>query len=75
MWAGVIGLAAIAALGERGRIKLSGSLDVSISLLPAVLAAVLYGPVAGDDCFSQRRFFGFAGCRLPGALPTSAVAP
>src|SRR2546421_642242 len=45
-WAGVIGLAAIATLGERGRIKLRGSLDVSISLLPAVFAAVLFGPLA-----------------------------
>jgi putative nucleotidyltransferase with HDIG domain len=45
-WAGVIGLGAVAALGERGRIKLSGTLDVSISLLPAVFAAVLFGPVA-----------------------------
>jgi putative nucleotidyltransferase with HDIG domain len=45
-WAGVVGLAAIATLGERGRIKLRGSLDVSISLLPAVFAAVLFGPLA-----------------------------
>jgi putative nucleotidyltransferase with HDIG domain len=45
-WAGVLGLAAIATLGERGRIKLRGSLDVSISLLPAVFAAVLFGPLA-----------------------------
>jgi putative nucleotidyltransferase with HDIG domain len=45
-WAGVIGLGAVAALGERGRIKLSNTLDVSISLLPAVFAAVLFGPIA-----------------------------
>lgn len=45
-WPGVIGLGAVAALGERGRIKLRAGLDVSISLLPAVFAAVLYGPLA-----------------------------
>ena len=47
---------AIAALGERGRIKLSGSLDVSISLLPAVFAAVLYGPVAAMIVFGASVF-------------------
>jgi putative nucleotidyltransferase with HDIG domain len=46
-WVGVAALATIAALGERGRIKLKGNLDVSISLLPATFAAVLYGPLAG----------------------------
>src|SRR5689334_5414043 len=45
-WGGVVGLGAVAALGERGRIKLTGRLDVSISLLPAIFAAVLFGPVA-----------------------------
>jgi putative nucleotidyltransferase with HDIG domain len=55
-WTGAIGLAAIAALGERGRIKLSGSLDVSISLLPAVFAAVLYGPVAAMVVFGASVF-------------------
>ena len=55
-WVGVFGLAAIAALGERGRIKLSGSLDVSISLLPAVFAAVLYGPVAAMIVFGASVF-------------------
>ena len=54
---GVFGLAAIAALGsERGRIKLSGSLDVSLSLLPAVFAAVLYGPVAAMIVFGASVF-------------------
>src|SRR3954447_20648074 len=45
-WAGVIALAAVAAFSERGRIELKGNLDVSISLLPATFAAVLYGPLA-----------------------------
>jgi putative nucleotidyltransferase with HDIG domain len=46
-WWGVVALAAVATLGERGRIRLRGNLDVSISLLPATFAAVLYGPLAG----------------------------
>ena len=45
-WPGVVALGAVAAFSERGRIKLKGSLDVSISLLPATFAAVLYGPLA-----------------------------
>jgi putative nucleotidyltransferase with HDIG domain len=45
-WLGVVSLATIAALAERGRITLRGKLDVSISLLPAMFAAVLYGPLA-----------------------------
>ena len=45
-WPGVVALASVAAFSERGRIKLKGSLDVSISLLPATFAAVLYGPLA-----------------------------
>jgi putative nucleotidyltransferase with HDIG domain len=46
----VAGLALVAACGERGRITLRvtdrGSLNVSISLLPAISAAVLFGPTA-----------------------------
>jgi putative nucleotidyltransferase with HDIG domain len=55
-WPGIIGLALIAALGERGRIKLHGTLDVSISLLPAVFAAVLYGPLAAMVVFGSSVF-------------------
>jgi len=50
--AGVVGLAIIAALGERGRITLRGKLNVSISLLPAIFAAVLYGPLAAMVVFA-----------------------
>ena len=50
--AAVIGLAAVAAYGERGHINLrGGSLTVSISLLPAVFAAVLFGPLAAMVVF------------------------
>lgn len=47
----VIGLAAVAALGERGRITLHGDLTISISLLPAIFAAVLFGPLAAMVVF------------------------
>ena len=50
-WAGVTGLAMVAALGEGGRIKVRGELRISISLLPAVCAAVLYGPLAAMAVF------------------------
>jgi putative nucleotidyltransferase with HDIG domain len=49
--AAVIGLAAVAAYGERGHITLRGNLTVSISLLPAVFAAVLFGPLAAMIVF------------------------
>jgi putative nucleotidyltransferase with HDIG domain len=60
-WAGVTALALTAALGERGRIKLKGTLDISISLLPATFAAVLYGPLAGMVVFGAS----VAGLSLP----------
>jgi putative nucleotidyltransferase with HDIG domain len=47
----VIGLALVAAYGERGRITLRGNLTVSISLLPAIFAAVLFGPLAAMVVF------------------------
>src|ERR1700709_285937 len=48
---GVIALAIVAALCERGRIVLRGDFGVSISLLPATYAAVLFGPLAGMVVF------------------------
>lgn len=53
----VAGLAAVAAYGERGRISLlRGKLWISISLLPAVFAAVLFGPVAAMIVFGGSAF-------------------
>ena len=49
--AGVIALAVVAAICERGRIVLGGEFGVSISLLPAVFAAVLFGPLAAMVVF------------------------
>jgi putative nucleotidyltransferase with HDIG domain len=44
-WA-VVGLAVIAALAERGSIRFSSTIEQSISLLPLLFAAVLFGPLA-----------------------------
>src|SRR5207247_2294751 len=42
----VAGLAATAAIAERGRVKLGGVTEASISLLPTVFAAAMFGPLA-----------------------------
>src|SRR5690348_16929513 len=47
----VAGLAVVACYGERGRISLRAHLAVSISLLPAIFAAVLFGPLAAMIVF------------------------
>jgi HD superfamily phosphohydrolase YqeK len=39
-------LGLVAAMAERGRIQLSSNLSVSISLVPTLFAAVLFGPLA-----------------------------
>jgi putative nucleotidyltransferase with HDIG domain len=46
LWS-VLGLALVAAVAERGRIRLSPRHEESISLLPTLYAAVLAGPAAG----------------------------
>jgi len=42
----VVGLAIIAAIAERGRVKLDSAIEVSISVLPTVFAAAIFGPLA-----------------------------
>jgi putative nucleotidyltransferase with HDIG domain len=42
----VIGLALTAALAERGRVKLGTHVEASISLLPTVFSAAVFGPLA-----------------------------
>jgi len=42
----VIALMAVAALSERGRVQLSGTMESSIALLPVIFAAVVLGPLA-----------------------------
>jgi putative nucleotidyltransferase with HDIG domain len=43
----VLGLACVAAFAERGRVSLGGPVEASISLLPTVFAAAVFGPLAG----------------------------
>src|SRR5581483_2075307 len=40
------GLALVAAIAERGRVRLARATEVSISLLPTVFAAAVFGPLA-----------------------------
>src|SRR3954447_22392607 len=42
----VAALAAAAAVGERGQVQLGSKVRVSIALLPALFAAVIFGPLA-----------------------------
>jgi putative nucleotidyltransferase with HDIG domain len=79
------GLVLVAAYGERGRISLlRGKLWISISLLPAVFAAVLFGPIAAMVVFGGSalglaippvgRATFFASRCLIGALAAGAAA-
>lgn len=43
----VLGLALVAALAERGRVRLPSGVEASISLLPCLFSVVLFGPLAG----------------------------
>ncbi len=45
-WWIVIGLAAVAAIAERGRVKLARNIEASISLIPTVFTAATLGPLA-----------------------------
>jgi hypothetical protein len=79
----VLALAVVAAYGERGRIKLRGDFNVSISLLPAIFAAVLFGPVAAMVVFGASalalsypiigRLTHLASRSLTGAMAAGAV--
>ena len=55
--ASVLALAVVAAYGERGHITLRDDLTVSISLLPAIFAAVLFGPLAAMVVFGASGVF------------------
>jgi putative nucleotidyltransferase with HDIG domain len=80
----VAGLATIAGGAERGHVQLSRRVAVSVSLLPALFAAILFGPLASMAVFAasmlaRRKIplagrLAFMGSRaLTGAL-TAAVA-
>lgn len=45
LWA-VLALGALGAVAERGRVRLSNTLELSISVVPSLFAAVTFGPLA-----------------------------
>src|SRR5437868_4873962 len=68
-WA-IAGLAAVAAIAERGRVRLANDAEASISLLPTVFAAAVLGPLAGL-LVAAASFVG----ELPRLLPESRRIP
>jgi putative nucleotidyltransferase with HDIG domain len=58
-WA-VAGLAVIAGIAERSRVRLSDKIEISICLLPTLLAGVLYGPLASMVVWGASMFGGFS---------------
>ncbi|HEX7070280.1 MAG TPA: hypothetical protein VF190_05725, partial [Rhodothermales bacterium] len=65
-WYAVAALAAVAAYGERDHITLRDKVGVSISLLPAIFAAVLFGPLAAMVVFGASAVF--ISIPLPGKI-------
>jgi putative nucleotidyltransferase with HDIG domain len=58
-WA-VAGLAVVAGLAERSRVRLSDHIEISICLLPTLLAGVLYGPLAAMVVWGASMVGGFS---------------
>jgi putative nucleotidyltransferase with HDIG domain len=58
-WA-VIGLVAVAGLAERSSVRLSDHIEISICLLPTLLAGVLYGPLASMVVWGASMIGGFS---------------
>ncbi len=42
----IVALALLAAIAERGRVRVTANLELSVSLLPTLFAAVAFGPIA-----------------------------
>jgi putative nucleotidyltransferase with HDIG domain len=59
VWA-VLGLAVVAGLAERSRVRLSDHIEISICLLPTLLAGVLYGPLAAMVVWGASMLGGFS---------------
>jgi putative nucleotidyltransferase with HDIG domain len=69
----VAGLAVVGAIAERGRVKLAGVTEASISLLPTVFAAVVLGPLAAL-LVAAASFLGDFPYFLPAARRADALA-
>jgi putative nucleotidyltransferase with HDIG domain len=59
LWA-VLGLASVAILAERNRVRLSDHIEISICLLPTLLAGVLFGPLASMLVWGVSMLGGFS---------------
>src|SRR5262249_32677004 len=70
----VAGLAATAALAERGRIRVGGMTAASISVLPRVLAAAVLGPLAAF-VVAAASFVGVFPLLVPRAKQASTYQP
>jgi putative nucleotidyltransferase with HDIG domain len=55
----VVGLAAVAGIAERSRVRLSEHIEISICLLPTLLAGVLFGPLASMAVWGASMLGGF----------------
>lgn len=70
----ILGLAAVAALAERGRVRLTRYLEESISLLPTLFAAVVFGPLAAMIVAAASMFGALGAPYLKWATYTAARA-
>lgn len=70
----VLGLAAAAAFAERGSVRLSSTVEESISALPMLFAAVLFGPLAAMIVASASMLGDFTRPYLRWAIYTSSRA-
>jgi putative nucleotidyltransferase with HDIG domain len=70
----VLGLAAAAAFAERGSVRLSSTVEESISALPMLFAAVLFGPLAALIVASASMLGDFTRPYLRWAIYTSSRA-
>jgi HD domain len=72
-WA-VATLAAIAAVAERGRVRLNSTTELSISLLPMLFAAVAFGPLEAMIVGAASMLGGFRSPYMKWAVFTSSEA-
>jgi hypothetical protein len=70
----VITLAAIAAVAERGRVRLNSTTELSISLLPMLFAAVAFGPLEAMIVGAASMLGGFRPPYMKWAVFTSSEA-
>jgi putative nucleotidyltransferase with HDIG domain len=70
----IAGLGAVAAIAERGRVRINRHLEESISLLPTLFAAVVFGPLAAMVVAAASMLGAFGAPYLKWATYTSARA-